>query len=340
MTETFDAYFGALTAADARTAADLLNAALERGEPPDRLIRDVLIPAQRRVGELWFSGAWNVADEHAATAVSEQALALLTAPRAGTPSRKIVLACAEGEWHTLPARLAGGLGSGGDVNIVMLGGSIPADHLRLYLRASQPSALALSCTMPTNLIGAARSISAAHAEGIPVIAGGAAWGPGDHRATRLGADLRLDDPGALGAALDSVSELSDLAQTPTLPAEALLLDATSDEPLLLALERQCAANPWMSTMKPHQRDRSLEDLRWLARHAAAAVACADPTIVRCLLSWLLDLLTPRGVPAMAVIDSCYYLAESIEQDAPNAAAVLRTEGDLAVDQLGDGADEL
>jgi methanogenic corrinoid protein MtbC1 len=181
MTETtFDAYFGALTAADARAASDLLGAAIDRGEPQHRLIREVIVPAQRRVGALWFNGDWNVADEHAATAVSEQALGLLVTPTPRQSSRKVVLACAEGEWHTLPARLAGGLGGGEDVDVVMLGASVPADHLQQYVRSSSPTALGLSCRMPTNLIGASRSIRAAHAEGIPVIVGGAAWGRGDH----------------------------------------------------------------------------------------------------------------------------------------------------------------
>jgi methanogenic corrinoid protein MtbC1 len=334
MNETFNAYFDALSAANAGGAADLLVTARDRGAPQHRLIRDVIIPAQRRVGELWYRGDWNIADEHAATAVAEQALTLLVNLKADQAARRIVFACAEGEWHTLPARLAASLAAGGDVDVVMLGGSIPAEHLRQYLRASQPDGLALSCTMPTNLIGASRSIGAAHAEGIPVIVGGAAWGPGEHRATRLGADLRLDDPSALGVALASVAASGTPMETPEIPAEALFLHSTHDRPLLLALERQCAANPWMASMTILQRDRSLEDLRWLARHAAAAVACDDPTIVRSVLDWLLELLTPRGVPATAIIDSCYYLSDSIDQDAPAAAEVLCAEANLAADQIG------
>jgi hypothetical protein len=90
----------------------------------------------------------------------------------------------------------------------------------------------------------------------------------------------------------------------------------------------------MASMTPYQRERSLEDMRWLARHAAAAVACDDPTIVRDVLDWLLELLTPRGVPAAAIIDSCYYLSDSIDQDAPAAAQVLCAEANLAADQVG------
>ncbi|MDF2968105.1 MAG: hypothetical protein K0Q93_1883 [Nocardioidaceae bacterium] len=353
---TGDGYFAALSAADAGAAAAVLARAVDAGETTHALIRDVLVPAQRRIGEMWFSGAWNVADEHAASAVAEQALTLVAAPRArrslrstvggstvggstvggSTVSRSttdtVLIACAEGEWHTLPARLAGELARTDDLEVVLLGGSIPADHLRQRLRADRPAALALSCTMATNLIGATRSIEAAHAERIPVIAGGAAWGEGSHRATRLGADLRLDDPAELADGLQTVWGTSLAEPLPSVSAEALLLDAAPPELLVIALERQCAANPWMRGLRPYQRERSLEDLGWLARHAAAAVACDDPTIVRQLLDWLVGLLTPRGVPAAAVLESGFYLADSIEADAPTAAEMLRGEASSALDE--------
>jgi len=352
-TATMTAYFDALSTADVGAAAAVLALAVDRGEAPHQLIRDVLVPAQRKVGDMWFSGAWNVADEHAASAVAEQALTLIAAsrqrlpapvplPPAGSTAGRspsvrttkdmVLLACAEGEWHTLPARLACDLARTDDLDLVLLGGSIPAAHLRQRLRVDRPAALALSCTMATNLIGASRSIEAAHAEGIPVIVGGAAWGQGSHRADRLGADLLLDDPAELAAGLGTVWGRSLAEPLPPVSAEALLLDAVPRELLALALERQCAANPWMRGMRPYQRERTMEDLSWLARHAAAAVACDDPTIVRQLLDWLVRLLAPRGVPVAAVPESCFYLADSIEADAPTAAELLRGEAASALDE--------
>ena len=320
-----DAYFGALAAADAGAAAEVMDAALLRGESPHRLIRDVIVPAQRRVGQMWFDRRWSVADEHAATAVTEQALTLVAPPTSNrTATMRVVFACAEGEWHTLPARLAAELARTADLEVVVLGGSIPADHLQQHLRARRPDALALSTTIATNLIGAARSIAAAHEEGVPVVVGGAAWGTGAHRAAALGADLRLDDPAALAAALVRL-EPADPEEAEPLPMEALLLDAPPRELLLHALERHAEAEPWMRTMSEYQRDHTLSDLQWLTRHAAAAVACDDPTIVADLLAWLLALLTPRGVPPTVLTDGCQFLADVLEPDAPHAASVLRRE---------------
>jgi methanogenic corrinoid protein MtbC1 len=188
---THDAYvrelLQALSNADNVTAVEVLEDALELGKAPKELLLDVLIPGQREVGRLWMNGTWSVADEHAATAVAEQALTVVAPPRRSAPTaRRIALACAEGEWHTMPARLAAELARTSALDVVMLGPSIPATHLQRYLRAASPTALALSATMPTNLIGASRSIQAARAEGIPVLVGGAAWGIGQHRAPPAG----------------------------------------------------------------------------------------------------------------------------------------------------------
>jgi methanogenic corrinoid protein MtbC1 len=323
-----DDYLAALSAADAAEAVGVLDRAQARGVPAQRLILDVVAPAQQQVGQRWFEGSWSVADEHAATAVSEQAVALLCPPLTGRPDvPRVVMACAEGEWHTLPARLAAELTRISQAEVLFLGASLPADHLRQHLAASGADALALSCTMPTNLIAAARSIAAAHEVGVPVVVGGRAWGVGDFRARRLGADARLDDAAQLVALLDVLQP--GVQPSPELPGEALLLDAPADELVLLALERQTAANAWMRGMTAFQQARTKEDLRWLARHAAAAVACDDPTIVRDLLDWLHALLTPRGVPAAAVLDSCFFLADAVEPDAPLAASVLRAEGAAA-----------
>jgi hypothetical protein len=235
----------------------------------------------------------------------------------------------------MPARLAAELARSPRLDVVMLGGSVPAAHLQRHLRATTPTALALSVTMPTNLIGASRSIQAARAEGVPVLVGGAAWGEGQHRARRLGADLHLENPEEMWQVIDDVEDIDDVTGPPPpleehpIPAEALLLDSPSPQMLELVLERQRAASAWMRSMTPYQRDQCFQDLTYMARYAAASVACDDPTIVRDLLSWLQGMLVPLGVPAAAILDSCSYLADAVEHDAPTAAAILRQEAEQA-----------
>ena len=336
MTGTYEGYLQALSTADAGAAAEVLDDALVRGESPKRLMREVVGRGQRRVGELWMDGTWNIADEHAATAIAEQVMTVIAPPRSPPPTaRRVVLACAEGEWHTMPARLAAELARSPRLDVVMLGGNLPAAHLQRHLRATTPTALALSVTMPTNLIGASRSIQAARAEGVPVIVGGAAWGDGQHRARRLGADLHLENPEEMWQVIDDVEDIDEVAGPPPpldehpIPAEALLLDSPSPQMLNLVLDRQRAASSWMRSMTQYQRDQCYQDLNWIARYAAASVACDDPTIVRDLLSWLQAMLEPLGVPGAAILDTCSYLADEVEHDAPTAAAILRQEAEQA-----------
>jgi hypothetical protein len=89
-TTTGDGYFDALSAQTSEQRQPSWPWPWTRGETTHALIRDVLVPAQRKIGELWFSGAWNVADEHAASAVAEQALTLVAAPRIRRSSRSTV----------------------------------------------------------------------------------------------------------------------------------------------------------------------------------------------------------------------------------------------------------
>lgn len=74
---------------DAEAAVATVERLLERAMTPSRVIQEVLAPAQRTVGERWASGAWTVAQEHAATAVVDDLLGRLArelpAPSAGAP---------------------------------------------------------------------------------------------------------------------------------------------------------------------------------------------------------------------------------------------------------------
>lgn len=307
-------FLGLVSVADTAGARALVSRLVRAGVAPDALVERVLAPAQREVGDRWYRAEWSVADEHAATAVTDAAASVLPVSTSGP---LVVVASPAGEWHTLPGRLAAASARG--VRTTVLGPGLPADHLERYLDAAAPDLLALSVTMSTNLVAAAEAVRAAHQAGVPVVAGGRAFGRDDRRARRLGAD----------AWAASATELARLA-TGLLPRddevevhpEALLADAVADEVLLLALERQSAAAPWVREMDSLRRAAALDDLRWIARHGAAALACEDPSVLEDLLGWLDALLRDRGVPARALPDSARYLADALEPETPAVAALV------------------
>ena len=60
------------------------------------------MPAQREVGELWHRNEIGVADEPPATGVAYAGLhALADTVSAPAPTTRVVIGCAEGEWHAL-----------------------------------------------------------------------------------------------------------------------------------------------------------------------------------------------------------------------------------------------
>lgn len=307
-------YLLALSAANGRGVRDLVERLVAAGVRRDALVEQVLAPAQREVGEHWYAGRWTVADEHAATSLTEMAAAALELPEEGP---LVVFAAPEGEWHTMPGRLAA-LAAGG-VRSAFLGPGLPASALPDYLEVVRPRALALSCTMSTNLLAAADAIAAAHAVGVPVLAGGQGFGTTGRRARSLGADGWALSTAALGRQVGDLTCRTDAVEV---PREARLADAVADQVLLLALDRHAAVTPWVRDLSDWQRRHSLADLRWLARHAAAALACDDPTVLGDLLAWLVPLLGGRGLPARVLPDGMRYLAESLEAETPAVAALL------------------
>ena len=324
MSATADAptdYFRTIEEHDVHGATDLILELLHQGTPMTTITQEVIAPAQVRVGQLWASGSWSVADEHAATSITEGALSALThaaIPRRGAHSRHVAVACVEGEWHSLPARMAAAVaGSTGEARVTMLGPSLPPEQLHRRLSAGDIDVLALSCTMPTNLIGAARCIAAAHDLDVPVIVGGLAFGHSSHRARALGADGWAVDPGAL------LGPLPDLAAPSSeMSSEVLLLDAVDDAIIALAYDRMVGAFPRLSQMTPYQQARTREDLRWMARFAAGALLTNDASIVEDLLTWLCVRLHEM-VPAAVITTSAQLLAETLEPQAHLGAAILR-----------------
>ncbi len=315
-----ETYFRSVRAVDTTEASDFVLELFDEGTPVQRITDEVLGPAQVRVGELWQRGEWSVADEHAATAVTEAAvlaLAHAARPRVLAQQRHIVVVCAEGEWHTLPARMAAVIAAGPGTRVTMLGPSLPADQLSRRLSLGDVDLLALSCTMPTNLLGPAKCIAAAHEQDVPVLAGGRAFGDTPLRAHALGADGWSRDPAALIQPLPAPTRG---AVDP--PLEVLVLDAVDGAVVALAYERMVATFPRLATMTPEQQARTREDFGWMARYTAAALLTGDHLIVDELLLWLGSLLAGR-VPLEVIATSALLLADAVEPEAPRGAELLR-----------------
>lgn len=315
-------FWAAVTTGDDRAARRLVVEQLDQGVAGSALIVDVLAPAQREVGLRWQRAQCTVADEHVATAVVDACLALIesSAPRPEAGAPLLAVTCAESEWHTLAARMAAQLMRENGADVRFLGASIPADHLREHLARLRPDALVLSATVPTSLPGAARSIEAAHQVGVPVVAGGAAFGTDPTLATRLGAAGWLEDASALDP-----HTLPDCAWAPSPRLawpEFLSLEHETPTVTAAAYDGLLRQVPALRLMTPAHAARTREDLESILKFLAVSVLVGEDRLMYDVTAWLVTVLASRGVPPSVVQASYHALADQLPSDPGNLLAVL------------------
>ncbi len=186
-----------LAAADEPAAVALVLALLADGVGAEDVLLGLIAPAQIAVGAHWAAGEWAVTREHAATHVSERATEAVAAAVASGPPRpgagQVAVACTDGEWHTLPARILTEVLRLRGFDARFLGGDVSAGQLLSDLHRHAPDVLALSCILSDRLPFAHRLVQVARYAGIPVLAGGPGFGPDGVWAAALGADLYAPD---------------------------------------------------------------------------------------------------------------------------------------------------
>jgi methanogenic corrinoid protein MtbC1 len=290
----------------------------------------LLAGVQREVGRRWQDQDWSVADEHAATALADLALAAaaLGFPMAAPTRGSVVVTCAEEEWHILPARMFAEQLRGFGWDVVFLGASTPADHLARYLARRPVVAAAVSCTVPVHLPGARRSIVAAHQVGIPVVAGGAAFGTTPARALAVGADAWATSTEAADRAASAWSGGAPPLASPRDDREQLALAADRQVVVDDAMADLAVHFPEMVAYSPWQLKKAREDLDYIVRFVEAALLTGDDTVVVEFVSWLVPLLAARGVPPGAVLLGIKSLGRCLGREHDAAGRLLELAADL------------
>ncbi|TBL26517.1 cobalamin-binding protein, partial [Verrucosispora sp. SN26_14.1] len=166
----YEDYLHCLAEADEPAAIEVARGLLDGGVPAERLLLELVAPAQAEVGERWARNEWSVAQEHAATHISERVVGAIAAYREVRPTRgRIVVACMDGEWHALPARLVAEMLRLRGWQVTFLGASVPAAHLVSYLHRHDADAVALACALPMRLPHAHRMVEACQRADVPVV---------------------------------------------------------------------------------------------------------------------------------------------------------------------------
>jgi diguanylate cyclase (GGDEF)-like protein len=319
-----------------RPAVRLTIDMLDRRVSREQIVVDLLAAAQREVGQRWYCDELTSADEHLASGVTAAALDMLMGETSQPPDGSLtVVTCAEGDFHSLAAQMFGELLREHRVGVTVLGASTPAEVVAEFLVRSGAGSLAISCSVPIFFPGAVRLVDAAHRQGIPVIAGGPAFGHGPRRAERLGADAwALTAADAAVILLGWRSEPPSVNRDPT-PVDPVALRLTAQAEALggAAFDGLAACFPPMAGYDETRMARTREDLVFIVQFLAAALLAADQAVFGDFLYWLQNLLIQRGVPPQALITGLEALRPVVEAVDTGAALLL----DLGRQELLDGA---
>lgn len=276
------------------------------------LISEIFAPVMAEVGERWLRNEWSVAQEHAATSVVDSLLGGLELEPSSVVATTgtVVAVCATGEWHVTPLRMFAELLRRRGWNVRVLGASVPANHLARHLSQHPASAVVLSCSIARFLPGGAAIVAAAHRAGVPVLAGGAAFGHDQRRAQAIGADAWAPDATTAAAVLSAWA-----AQAPPLSTGVPAMEP----PTLSLVQRTARVVELLGRAEPETELGPTEDLvRDVLGAADASLLCHDETILVDELRWVAAALGPRR-PGPALVA---HLAAAVAAAEPGAAARL------------------
>lgn len=312
------AILAAAAAGDAGAAYRVVADLLGLGVSFEEILFGVLAPLEAEVGQRWQQGDFGVCDEHVVTATLETVVALLAGSFDSAPdARRVVVACAEGDVHTLAARMIAAYLVFLGWRVYFLGPGQPADDLGAYLREYPPEALVLSCTLAAALPGARASIRAAHAAGVPVLAGGNGFGADGRRARALGADAWTADP-------EEVDALLRTWQPDPASAERGARNGGEDDQSLLrrrAAVLARAERDLVSSSAPLTAADVRAHLELLFDTLGASVLLDDAEVVAEFAAWQRARLAALSAGAVAA-DLRQGLQAALEGDPPRAARFL------------------
>jgi methanogenic corrinoid protein MtbC1 len=317
------AILSAVLEGDSGTAFHLTRRLMDEGMTFDEVIFDLLGSIQAELGFRWMQGDYRIAEEHAATAAVETLVASLAGffdlPEDGVP---VTIACAEGETHALPARMIAAYLLSLGWRATFLGASVPAADLEAYLGEIEPTALILSCSVPTNLPGARASIRAAHTAGVPVIAGGPGFGKDDRLARAVGADGWAADPRRIEAILQTWAPDIEAAEGGAVaPGPDLEVIRGRRLRILAGAVEEVTATVEPATVAALGH-RNWEDMTLAFDSLAAALTVADPTILSDFARWHAERLSESDRAPGLAPELLGALRRTIGESAPEAARYL------------------
>ena len=162
MDDALQRYTRAAVDGDRAGATRIVRALEHDGVAPSRIIRELLALSQAEVGLGWQRFRTSVEHERQATSIANAMLSSLHDPaeHQRLSRGRLVMLCAAGDRHELPARMAARLLAQQGWQVTNLGVAEPTTELIDAVMTLEPSIVGVSCALPANLVGAAATVAA------------------------------------------------------------------------------------------------------------------------------------------------------------------------------------
>ena len=145
-THLLDELFSLLDPLDKTRFEQKLNSAVAV-IPFEEAVQRILLPLQRRVGEMWHEGRLNVAVEHYVTKIVQQKLfSVINQLPMNESGPRVIIACPEGEFHEVGALAVAYLTATCGCQIYYLGPHLPHSDLWAFCERIKPDLVLLSMT--------------------------------------------------------------------------------------------------------------------------------------------------------------------------------------------------
>ncbi|MET1076192.1 MAG: cobalamin-dependent protein, partial [Umezawaea sp.] len=314
------AYDDALSVGDGTRAVALVQGLIAEGVDPLAVLVEVIGAGQRAVGDRWECARWSVGEEHAATATAISATGVVArfADHVPVTRGRVVVACAQREWHTLSAMIVSTAVRLLGWDAVMLGAGTTPVRLGRCLEDVRADVTAISCTVLGALPAARKLIEVSTAAGVPTLVGGAAFGVDGRRAQAIGASAWAPDLPATGALLDVL-----VGQVPkaVVPAGRRMAEQSAIDLRHHGLVEEVKGR-WSATSTPatgdgYDRDRfstACDGVLHQALHSVAAtLLTGDPRPIPTTAAWIDRVLTARGAKTRQTVELGDLLAATLHE---------------------------
>ncbi|MEW5808258.1 MAG: cobalamin-dependent protein [Actinomycetota bacterium] len=323
--ERMPVYMQAVASRDAGAVQSLIRRLLADGLDPVTTLTDVIAAVQRDNGDRWQRGEWTIAEEHAATAMAVAATNEVGRHVRGVaPTRgRVLVACAEREWHALPAMIIDCTLRSDGWDSILMGAATSPVRLNQYLQDYGPEAVAVSCSVLGSLPATRRFIEASTSAGVPIVVGGPAFGADDVRAKALGATAWAAD--AHGALVAVASLPAVVPPASPLPPQAVAeqADLEHDHRTVVA----ALAASWSVTadrqLGAADTAMAIDALNQLLHAISAVLLTGDSRPIPETVAWIADVVTTRGLDG-TVVDELAVTTSAALRAYPLARAILDT----------------